>query len=517
MLIQQWSRNFTVTDKDVEYLTGLLLEKETPMSSTELALALIRKRLEEEQSALESRYHNAVIYNPAAHYRVGDRLIFSQLDFATATVASIRAGDNPDYGDYAVITVKFDEDNRNIGNQLREFAAALQTDHALSAVAEKEMLPGSITFTAEDILNSGDAVLKTVENALQKNKDLIRLAGQWFPRDLVVEIDIGTLHLAEAVLDISGGGPLSPEAILEQIGTVTNAPIALQTFSLNLAMSQDKRFDEVGPAGEILWYLARMEPEAVRKIPDSLQYKPITFDEDLLSDAMYDLETELDDEHTDIEFYGDLKKATTVLIYPHRRLGTLPLNAKTRQIFPHARTPRIYVELVDGQDGTTYAGWVVHEFQYVYGLEAYYTKHRLPVGAYISVEKGEKPGQIIVSHEAYNARTEWVPVFVPGDQIQFENKRRRIGAAYDGLVLIGVDDLEALDRLIKAHQNKTLVSLLKILLTELGKLSPQGTVHVITLYSAVNVLRRCPPGPIFALLRANPEFEDVGDHYWRLN
>ncbi len=517
MLIQQWSRSFAVTDADIEYLTGLLLEKETPMSSAELALSLIRRRLEDEQTALSSRYQDTVIYNPAGSYPVGSRLVFSRLDFATATVIDTRRGDNPDYGDYNVIKVKFDDTNRNSAAHQREFAAELQITHPLTSHAQSDSLPGTITFSAEEILNSGDVVLKAIDNALQKNKDLIRLAGQWFPRDLVLDMDIGTLHLAEAVLDISGGGPLSPEDILEQIGGVANAPLALQTFSLNLAMSQDKRFDEVGPAGEILWYLNRMEPEPVRNMPTSLQYKPIPYDEDLLSDEVYDLETEMDDEHTDIDFEGKLRRAKSILIYPHRRTGTLPLNAKNRQIFPHGRTPRIYVDLIDGQDGSHYAGWVVHEFKYVYGLEPYYTKHRLPVGAYVTVEKGEKPGQIIVSHEAYKARTEWVTVFVPGEQILLENKRRLIGAEYDGQVLIGVDDLEALDKLVKAHQHKTLVSLLKLFLTELSKLSPQGAVHVITLYSAVNVLRRCPPGPIFALLRANPEFEDVGDHYWKLS
>jgi hypothetical protein len=47
-------------------------------------------------------------------------------------------------------------------------------------------------------------------------------------------------------------------------------------------------------------------------------------------------------------------------------------------------------------------------------------------------------------------------------------------------------------------------------------MTPQRTVHAKTIYSAVNVLRRCPPGPIFATLVARPEFEHVGGPYWRL-
>ena len=36
-----WARDFVVTDDDVEVLTGLLLERETPLSIDELARALI--------------------------------------------------------------------------------------------------------------------------------------------------------------------------------------------------------------------------------------------------------------------------------------------------------------------------------------------------------------------------------------------------------------------------------------------------------------------------------------------
>lgn len=231
---------------------------------------------------------------------------------------------------------------------------------------------------------------------------------------------------------------------------------------------------------------------------------------------MIDLETELDDELTDIDFEGRLRRATTTLLYPHRRAGTLPLNAKTRQIFPSARTPRIFVELIDMSDGETFTGWVVHERRYVAGLDAFYVKHRFPVGGRLTVERGDKPGQIKLSFEGYKARTEWIRMVVPhNDQVGFENRKRSIGAAYDDLFIFGVDDLVALDAMVKAQRGKTIVSILRTLMIELGKLSPQGTVHLTTLYSVFNVMRRCPPGPLFAVLCANPEFEDVGDYYWR--
>ena len=41
-------------------------------------------------------------------------------------------------------------------------------------------------------------------------------------------------------------------------------------------------------------------------------------------------------------------------------------------------------------------------------------------------------------------------------------------------------------------------------------LSTQGTVHAKSVYSAVNLLRRAAPGPVFAALVSNPRFQATG-------
>jgi hypothetical protein len=518
MLANQWVRNFIITGADIEDITNYLLEKETPMTTRELALYVIDKRLKSEKSVIEARYKNAKVYTPSQQYGLGERLMFAMMDFATGKVVAVREGENTQYNTFEVIRVEFDDAKNNLANGYREFASALTTQHALSDSPTDNPANANDNLTAQEIVDSSSIeVTSRMLEALRAQKELKQVAGFWFPKDLVLDIDIGSLHLAEAVLDMASGGPLVTESIIEQIGGVGAAPMTLQVFSLNLAMSQDKRFDEVGPAGKILWYLKRMEPDAVQRIPELLNYRPIEYDEDLLTDDMEDLETELDDELTPIDFVGKLTRATTTIIYPHRRVGTLPLNAKIRQIFPTARTPRIHVSLIDEIDGQRYVGWVVHEHRFVYGVLDYYTKYRLPVGAYVTVKKGEKDGEFILSHQSHKARTEYIPLFTPNpDQIGFENKKRSIGADYDPLLILGVDDLAAIDQLAKSFTHKSLVTILRSLIHELSKLSPQGAVHFTTLYSAVNVLRRCPPGPIFAILQANPDFQDVGDYYWRI-
>jgi hypothetical protein len=52
---------------------------------------------------------------------------------------------------------------------------------------------------------------------------------------------------------------------------------------------------------------------------------------------------------------------------------------------------------------------------------------------------------------------------------------------------------------------------------ELTKLNPQSHVHAAELYAAVNLVRRCPPEPILALLNSRPWFVHVGDLHFRFD
>jgi hypothetical protein len=51
---------------------------------------------------------------------------------------------------------------------------------------------------------------------------------------------------------------------------------------------------------------------------------------------------------------------------------------------------------------------------------------------------------------------------------------------------------------------------------DLTKLNLQGHVHAQELYSALNIIMRCPPGPLFSLLAVRDIFTHVGDLHFRL-
>jgi hypothetical protein len=518
-----WARNFTVEKDDIEYLTNLLLERETPLDTETLARALIEARISKEVETLRQRYQDARIYDPARTYDIGQKLIFTEFDYQTAVVVGKRTGNNPDYGAFNVVAVEFDDDDLNIDDQPREFASELTLEHDLNQESDVDDSIGSVNdLNAEDILStSGKEITKKVEDKLRASPDLIFMARKWFPRDLLMDVNIGHLNLAEAVLDIMGGGPMTTEAILNEMGGLGKAPMALQVFSMNYALNKDTRFDEVGPTGEVLWHLTRLEPEEVQRTPSMLRYSPIEYDRMLLTKEMLAIEAEIDDEYSPAVEVGEIDHTQITLTYPHRRLGTLPLSDRTAAIFPTARqTARVAFTLVDGQDGEEYPAWVVRKDRYVYGLAKFYRKHKLPIGAYVTVSKGDGDGKVTVNFNAHKPRTEWIRLIVPkNDQITFENHKRAIGAEYDDLMILGAEDLAGVDALFTnaQQQKKSLVSILRSIIPSLGALTPQGTVHSKTIYSAVNVLRRCPPGPIFAVLIANPDFQNVGGDYWKLS
>ena len=90
-------------------------------------------------------------------------------------------------------------------------------------------------------------------------------------------------------------------------------------FSLNYALQQDQRFDEVGPSGSVLWFLRSMEPTEIIFPPERLRCQPVVPDVHLLSPDLEQLALHLHDEFSpENESYGAEGPVEMVLSYPHR-------------------------------------------------------------------------------------------------------------------------------------------------------------------------------------------------------
>jgi hypothetical protein len=377
-------------------------------------------------------------------------------------------------------------------------------------------------FDTEEIKRLyGSLIEKKLEAAFRVDDEIVRIAGRWFPRALLIDVNVGHLNLAEAVLDMAGGEPLPTPALLKDVSLPEGVNPKLAEFSLNLALQEDERFDEVGPAGQVLWCLRRLEPQEVQEVPLYLQYSPIEFDRSVLDDQMLNLEAHLDDELSDpdTDHGTDLKEVTISLIFPHLRAGTLPLSDRVRSLFPTAyESPRVRFTLVDGRTKKRMPGWVVREHRYVYGLREWYKANELMPGSLIRIQRSENPGEVIIEAKTYRATKDWVRTVIVGADgvLVFAMLKQPISAEFNDRMAFAIPSMSAVDQLWLQNNKRPFEKLVADMIREMSKLTPQGHVHAQELYSAVNIVRRVPPAPLFALLSSKPEFIHVGDLHFRL-
>src|SRR6266498_1344002 len=506
--------DFQITQQDVEYLHNHLFELETPLTARELVPILIDERLRAERLVTQQRREaGGKVYLPRESYQVNDDLIFPALNWKHGKITAIRAGTNPEIGTFDVLTV-------DLGNGSEQLFAANLANHALNdqpATVEDE------GFDSEVILREyASALEKKIESAFQEDDEIVRIAGRWFPRALLVDVNVGHLNLAEAVLDMAGGEPLPTSALLKDVALPEGVNPKLAEFSLNLALQEDGRFDEVGPAGKVLWCLRRLEPKEVREVPLHLQYSPIEYDRSVVTPQMLNLETQLDDELSEVEVNPnvDIKEVTVALIYPHLRAGTLPLSARVRPLFPTAyESPRVRFTLVDGRTKQRMPGWVVREHGYVFGLREWYKANDLMAGSLVRILRSENPGEVIIEAKTYRSTKDWVRTVIVGADggMVFAMLKQSISAEFNDRMAFAIPSMEAVDQLWLQDKKRPFEKLVVDMIREMSKLTPQGHVHSQELYSAMNIVQRVPPAPLFALLAGKPEFTHVGDLYFRLS
>lgn len=514
--VSYWEAAFTVEASDLDYLYSLLLENETPLTSLEMVEYIIRRRCRRELDALEQHQQGAMVYMPKETYVPGQRLAFPTLQFAHGSVVGLRPGRNPVDGDFDVITVEFEQTSAR-----REFAARFGK-HKLN---QPVTLSGEEEFLSPEkvMAEHGAEIAEKLQASLLANPEIVKIAGRWFPRALLTPINMGHLNLAEAVLDMAGGGPLPTEALLKEVGLPDGLNPRLQAFSLNYALQEDERFDEVGAAGEVMWYLQRLEPPEVLITPRRLRNTSPEYDRHRLTPALLSLEQELEDELAPAPHVDDGAPAAEVsltLTYPQLRTGTLPVSARLGRIFPTAfEAPRILFLLVDGNTGEKFPGWAVRAEHYVCGLDDWYKQNDMVVGAQLTVRLGDAPGEVMVRAEKRRPTREWVRTATPGadGRLGFNMQRRPISVAYDELMVVAVDTTPALDEAGLRSERMPFHRLVADIFRELAKLNPQSAVHAKTLYTAVNVARRAAPGAIFAELVSRPWYSHVGDAYWRFD
>lgn len=508
-------QSFTFSNKDIDSLYNHLLEIETPQTISELTKYLIQNKIDDEKKkASQARKSEGTLYFPKDQYSVGQDILFPSRNFEKGKVVEVRKGNNPDFPDLQVITVSF------FDNQTSEFASNL-LDHSLNIFTPQEDVDTS--YNSEWVYSHyGKSLCDKLIEVVKHSEDLINIGGAYFPASLLVDINIGYLNLAEAVLEMAEGGPLTTAELIKQIELPTDTNAKLTEFSMNYALQEDARFDEVGPAGKTLWFLKHLEPEEVQNTPLPLQYfdETIVLSDDLKSYA--DLGPEFCDE-LEPDFQCDsVDELTISLTYPHWRAGTLPLTNKLKQLFPTAyETPRVKFNFKDVTSKEVFNGWVVRPNHYIYGLKDWYTSEGFIPGSQIRIRKSDQPGEVLIQADKKHNSKEWIRTFLVGadGNYVFALLKQVTTCAFDERMAITIPDVKAVDAIWEKYSRTkpSLEKLVPVMMRELAKLNPQGHVHIQELYAALNIVKRCPPSPIIYILFNSPWAQHLGDLYFRLD
>lgn len=512
-----WRDDFSVTDQDVEDLGLSLKEAERPMGISELGRSLVVSRSQREQNLIRRQLAQGTVYRPDAAFTVDERLVFPHLQFALGSVVGQRDGHNPEYGEFKVVSVQFDDAKPG---KTRSFAAELRIPHKL---ASSQGVPGDApgALSIDDLCaRYGRLVAGKLESRLQSS-GFVAFRGQWLSRAMLADLHVGHLNIAEAAIDVKGQ-PLRAEELLAELDLPDEIPQAIKEFSVNYALSQDERFDDVGDDRRILWSLARWEPDELFSVPARLRYEPATYDRTKLDVAHLQIEREIDDEASLLvapPTAASARSVTLLLTYPHWRMGTLPLTARTRVMFPGGKPEQhTRIAFVDRASRSEFPGWVVHAHQFVHGLQEWYKASGIPVGAYVRLERTEDPYRVMIDVIPRRMQREWFRMAFRNEngELGFQMQKRPVSCEYDPLCVMDEADRSALDELWaqEEQRQRSLEEVVSSVFLELARTSPNGLVHSKTVYTAANVLKRCPPGPVFTTLLRLPQFATTSDGYW---
>ena len=181
--------------------------------------------MSEERERISELLTGRTMYQPKDSYKVGDELVFPALRFAAGTVQSIRDGYDPSFGHYEVVAVEID-------SKTREFAANLPGEHKLNSDNGETYDPLADVDLEEIKARFGSSVTKAVTDALNTRDEFVRVGNEWFVKDLMADVNIGHLHLAEAALDMYDGGPLPTEEIIVHLEIDPGLDPEVRLFSL---------------------------------------------------------------------------------------------------------------------------------------------------------------------------------------------------------------------------------------------------------------------------------------------
>ncbi len=511
-----WSQ-FQVQDKDIERVYAYLLERGEAAPTSDLARVVIAARAHEEQERRNRLNSTAQLYQPKNTYAVGQRLIFSALYDAEATVTAVRPSDNARLATFQVVQATFGD------GRVREFASAYDSPHPLNEV--KAIATGAADESPDEIqARFGSSIERTLAVRLQSDKELVEQDNKWILRDALTKIDEFALNIIEAAIEQNNTSMNTIELAqvlkndagmdLDLEGTKRETTL----FSLDYALARDERFIDAGPRSETRWFLNRLVPSEVLATPRVLLFAKGAAAGGSLPPELETILAEIEDDTPDETPGQDAATPVSlILTYPHRRAGSLPYTQGIRAIFPNADKPML-VTLVD-EYRVRIPVWVVPEDNYIYGLKAWYDKNKMNPGALLEIVPGPDSRTASLRYQPRReGKSLWVKTAkVENMHLTFGKKPSPVAFKYDEEMLIVADDQAGLDKLTASNYgDRPLELLLMDVFPELIKLGGGSSIHAKALYSAVNFARRAGARAVFTSLVNGDAFSFTSGGYFVL-
>ena len=510
-----WRDEYQVVDQDLDLVTSLILDAGKPRSADVLAAAIIMRRVKREQQALAQMAARGELYQPKSSYEAGQRLVFSARGFADGVVTDIREGYNPKYGEFSVIKVRFEDDSE------LEFASGFAYEHALNRPKEELLGTSDETVRVEDLVAAClPYVRDRLSAALEEHDEFLRFEDEWYLQELLPEVDEGYLNLAEALI-YERDQPLAVSVILGALDLAEGASPAAQAFALNRALANDSRFDDVSLDDEPVWYLRQLEPAAVHLRPPVMDDPLRTEGGEFIGLSMLDLVEELGDELDDLPgmVFRELDEIAYDVTFPHLYAGTMPATQQLLRALNLAHSDRhARIKLVDANSGKEYPVWLVPTEDYVCGLEAWYSDAGMCVGGRVAVSIPGEPLTIAVSTQrARRSRNEFIrSAAAEGGTLTLQMQVASLSVEADRDTVIHIPSREEIAALMMTDRMRKLPlsEIVYHAFEELAKLGSSGTVHAKSVYSAVNLMRRCGSVPVFQELTRRACYDPVGNGEW---
>jgi len=154
-------------------------------------------------------------------------------------------------------------------------------------------------------------------------------------------------------------------------------------------------------------------------------------------------------------------------------------------------------------------------------LKQLYRENHIFPGSFILLRKIDNSTDVEFSMIPPRSSKDWIrtAVFDSKGKIHFEIRQQPINTDFDERMCIYVENNPQLD-LIWDQNNKPDINFGKLvenIFKEISSDNPQGIVHFLELYAAVNMLHRCPPKPLLATLIHNDHFEILDNYYFKIN